>query len=255
MLSRTTLVAAGILMASFGTLARAESPEPEFPLRIDGDLGLGGYYTRSIIRGKTENATLLPYAYFDYGRLFARIDTFGIKTAKLGYGYLELAARVSLDGFKADTASLRGLGDRKNPLPVGIGTFQETPVGAFFVNAFVDANKSKGSLLDAVYVAKFGTGRVTVYPQAGAEYLSKQYVGYYYGISGPESAASGYAAYQPGGAFNPYVGAMVDTSISQDWHLNLYLRHKWLDSAVRNSPIVNSKGMDTAFVALAYRFK
>lgn len=172
--------------------------------RIDGDIGLGGYYTRSILRGKSEPAAVLPYGYFDYGRAFVRIDTFGIKTVPMGYGHLELVGRVTLDGFKADTASLQGLTDRKDSIPLGIGTFQETPIGGFFVNAFHDVGKSRGNLFEAIYVGELKSSRFVFYPQVGAEYLSGQYVGYDCGVSATESTASRYAAYQPGGAFNPF---------------------------------------------------
>ena len=224
-------------------------------MRIEGDVGLGGYYTRSIIRGNTEPANVLPYGYFDYGRMFARIDTLGIKTVRMGYGYLELAGRVELDGYKAGTGSMRGFADRKNSIPLGIGTFQETPVGAFFVNAFHDVNKSQGNLFEAIYAGEIVTPRVTFYPQLGAEYLSKKYTGYYYGVSGEEAAASNYGTYQPGSAFDPFLAALIDTKISEDVHLVYYLRHKWLANSIQESPIVGRKGMDSAFVALTYRFK
>jgi outer membrane protein len=246
----------GIGLLNIGS-ANAQTPTgaDEFPLRIDGDVGLGAYYTRSIIRGKTEPANVLPYGYFDYGRMFARIDTLGVKTVKVGYGYLELVGRVSLDGFKADNASLKGLTDRKNPVPLGIGTFQQTPVGAFFINAFHDFNKSEGNLFEAIYVGKLETPRLTIYPQLGAEYLSQQYVGYYYGVSAQEATTSAYGAYRPGGAFNPFVAALIDVKVTDEWHLNFYARHKWLASSIRDSSIVGRNTMDSAFVALSYRFK
>jgi len=227
----------------------------EFPSKIDGDVGVGAYYTRSIVRGKSEPATVLPYGYFDYGRTFVRIDTFGIKTAKIGYGYLELVGRVTLDGFKADTSSLQGMTERKDSIPLGIGTFQETPIGGFFVNAFHDVNKSSGNLFEAIYVGELSKSRFTFYPQVGAEYLSKQYVSYFYGVSAAESAASRNAAYQPGSAFNPFVAVLIDTELTKEYHLNFYMRHKWLAGAIQDSPIVGRKGMDTAFISLSYRFK
>ena len=236
-------------------IAQKPTAAEEFPLRADGDIGMGAYYTRSIIRGKTGSATVLPYTYFDYGRMFARIDTFGVKTVKMGYGYLELSGRVELDGFKADVSGLQGLNTRKNSLPLGIGTFQETPVGAFFVNAMHDVNKSTGNLFDLTYVGKFDTQKITFYPQFGAEYLSKQYTGYYYGVSTQEALNSRYGRYQPGGAFNPFVAAMMETRISENWNLNFFLRHKWLDGSISDSPIVDRKSMDTVFFSLAYRFK
>jgi outer membrane protein len=238
-------------------IAHAQNPpaEESFPLKIDGDIGVGVYYTRSIIRDRRESALVLPYAYFDYGRLFARIDTFGVKTVKIGYGYLELAGRVELDGFKTNTPGLQGLHGRKNSLPLGIGTMQETPVGALFVNAFHDVSPSSGNLFDATYIASFTMQRITVYPQAGVEYLSKRYVDYYYGVLPQEANGSRYGRYQPGGALNPFVAAMLEIKIAADWNLNVFARHKWLAGAIHNSPIAGSKGMDTVFASLAYRFK
>lgn len=247
-------LAAGLFCAGTAS-AQNQAGDDEFPSRVNGDIGLGVYYTSGIIRGRSESATVLPYGYFDYGRMFARIDTFGVKTVKMGYGYLELAGRVELDGFNTDTPGLQGLTRRKNSLPLGIGTLQETPVGAVFFNAFHDFNKSTGNLFDLTYVGKLSANGITFYPQVGAEYLSKQYVNYYYGVSTQEASASRYGRYQPGGAFNPFVAAMIETRISADWNLNLFLRHKWLAGSIHGSPIVDRKGMDTAFVSLAYRFK
>jgi outer membrane protein len=250
---------AGSLVASLfwapGVSAQSSAAADEFPLKPDGDLGMGAYYTRSVVRGRTESASILPYANFDYGRMFARIDTFGVKTVKMGYGYLEIAGRVELDGFKADTSSLQGLNDRKNPLPLGIGTLQETAIGAFYVNAFHDFGKSKGSLFDLTYVVSQTYGKVTIYPQLGAEYLSKKYVGYYYGVSAQEAVTSRYGSYRPGGAFNPYVAALIEARISDNWNLNFLLRHRWLANSISGSPIVGRRGADSLFVSVAYRFK
>jgi outer membrane protein len=58
----------------------------EFTPTVDGDIGAGAYYTRSIIKGDPDGSSVLPYLDFKYSRMFARIDTFGVKTLALGYG-------------------------------------------------------------------------------------------------------------------------------------------------------------------------
>ena len=237
----------------FGGMARAQTDES--PLHIDGDIGLGSYYTQSIIRGKTDQTDILPYGNFDYGRIFMRIDTLGIKTIKLGYGYLEIAARFSQDGFNAGVNNLHGLGNRQTSIPLGLGTLQITPIGAFFINAFHDINKSRGNLFETIYVAELDTQQVTFYPLAGTEYQSKEYVRYYYGISAQEAAISQYATYEPAGAFNPLLGLMIDAKLTEEYHLNFYLRRKWLGNAIQSSPIVGQRIMDTGFIALSYRFE
>lgn len=239
----------------FGILFDGMAQADDFPLRIDGDIGVGGYYTRSIIRDKPDLVSVLPYGYFDYGRMFLRIDTFGIKTMKVGYGYLEIAGRIRQDGFTADVPALQGLNNRQASVPLGLGTMQVTPIGAVFINAFHDINKSKGNLFEAIYVGKLDTPQLTFYPLAGGEYQSGGLVRYYYGISTQEAASSGYAIYQPSGAFNPLLGLMVDAGLGGDYHLDLYLRRKWLGDAIRSSPIVDKGIMDTGFIALSYRFK
>lgn len=225
------------------------------PPHIDGDIGLGAYNTRSIIRGNADQATVLPYGNFDYGRTFMRIDTLGIKTMKLGYGYLEFSARFSQDGFDTGANNLRGLSNRKTSIPLGVGTLQVTPVGAFFINAFHDIGQSGGNFLETIYDAELDVHRVSFYPLVGAEYQSGAYVRYYYGITAREALLSQYPVYRPAGSFNPLLGVMIDVAVSGKYHLNFYLRRKWLGNAILFSPIVGKRTLDTGFVALSYRFE
>ena len=243
----------GVALAVLPGLAGAQVAPP--PDHLVGDVGGGAFFTQSVIRSKSNDTRALPYGYFDYGRFFARVDTLGFKTARLGYGYLELAGRVSQDGWRADTAALAGLTDRKTPIPLGIGTFQETPFGGIFLNAFVDANKSHGALLEATYAAQFKLGNWSFYPQLGVEYRNAKYTNYFYGVSAAESAASGYAAYTPGSSTTPVLGLGIEVPLGDPWMLSMQFRRKWLDAAVRNSPVVSRSAQDTGFVALSYRFK
>lgn len=178
-----------------------------------------------------------------------------MKTLALGTGYLELAGRISQDGWRAGTPTLAGLTERKTSIPLGLSTFQKTPYGAFFLNAFVDANKSHGALVDATYAAAFKLGRWSFYPQLGLEYRNARYNDYFYGVSPTESAASAYAAYSAGASTTPMLGLAIDVPLSQDWAINMQMRRKWLDSAVSDSPLVRGKTQNSGFIALSYRFK
>ena len=236
-------------------IGMAQAEAEEFKPELVGDIGLGGYYTRSIIRGNRNELSVLPYLDFEYGRMFARVDTLGIKTLKLGYGYLELAGRISQDGFNTNAPNLQGLGKRDTPVPIGIGTLQETPLGGFMINAFHDVNRSRGDLLEVIYGGELDLPRVTLYPLLGAEYQSGKYVRYYYGISPLEAASSQYAAYQPAGAVNGLIGLIADIRLSDEYYLNCNVRRKWLGDAIRLSPIVNQRYLDTGYIALSYRFR
>lgn len=236
-------------------IGMAQAEAEEFTQAMVGDIGLGGYYTRSIIRGKSDALSVLPYADFNYGRMFARVDTFGIKTLQMGYGHLELTGRFTQDGFSTNTPGLLGLGKRDTSLPLGIGTLQVTPIGGFYINAFHDVRQSKGDWFEVVYGGELDLPRVTFYPLVGAEYQSREYVRYYYGISAQEAASSQYAAYQPAGAYNGLIGLIADIELTGDYHLNGYVRRKWLGDAIQFSPIVSQRYLDTGYLTLSYRFK
>ena len=223
--------------------------------QLTGDVGGAVYSTQSVIRSKGSETRLLPYGFFDYGRFAARVDTLSLKTVKFGYGYLEVAGRISQDGWRADTAALSGLKDRKTPIPLGIGTFQETPYGGLFLNAFVDANKSHGALLEATYAAEFKVGNWSFFPQVGLEYSNAKYNNYLYGVSAAESAASGYAAYNAGASTSPVLGLGVDVKLGEPWVLTMQLRRKWLDSSVHNSPLLSRRTQDFGYIAVSYRFR
>ncbi len=249
--SLASAAAAAMLLATPAVHAQAAPLE----YKLVGDVGAAVYSTQGIVRSKGSDNSLLPYGFFDYGRFFARVDTFGVKTLPMGYGYLELVGRVSQDGWRANTAALTGLTNRDTPIPLGIGTFQQTPYGAFIFNAFFDAGKSRGSLIEATYAAEFKLGSVSFYPQIGLEHRSAKYTNYLYGVTPTETLASGYATYNAGASTIPVLGLAADVPLSGPWVLNMQLREKWLDSAITNSPLVSRKMQASGYIALSYRFK
>jgi outer membrane protein len=225
-----------------------------FENRFTGEVGVGAYLKRGMVKDVGGSVMVLPYVYGDYGRFFARVDTLGVKTLPLGTGHLELVARISTDGFDADGPALRGVGDRRNPVPIGVGTMQRTAVGAFFLYAMYDVT-SGGALLEGTWGGRFEAGPVTLYPLLGLEYRSSAFVSHLYGIDAAQSAASGYPAYAPGGSIVPMAGLAATVPISGPWALQFQWRHRWFDDAITGSPIVNERGLDSGHVALTYEFK
>lgn len=230
------------------------SAQAAFEDRFTGDVGLGVYARTGIVRGAGSATLALPYVYGDWGRFFGRTDTFGVKTLPVGLGHLELVARVSTEGFDADTSELRGLRDRSNPLPIGVGTFQRTPLGGVFLYALHDFT-SGGHYLEGTWGTRFDAGPVALYPLLGVEYRSGAFVRHLYGIDAAESAASGYAAYAPGGSTVPMAGLAASVRISGPWMLQAQWRHRWLDDAIGDSPIVSARSQDSGHVAVTYEFR
>lgn len=243
---------AAILLAALPALAESESAEAK-PLRLDGDVGLGVYGKQAVVRGKSAETAVLPYVFAQYGPLFGRIDTFGVKTLPVGYGHLEISTRVMQDGLEPDEPALAGLRERKSSRPLGLSTFQVTPYGAFALIALHDFGESKGRIVDANWTGKVSLASwLTVYPQLGAEHLSARYVDYYFGVSLGET---GFAQYRPGATINPYVAIYTDTPLAQNLSLTLSVRQKWLGQDIADSPFVKTDRRRNAFAAVTYRFK
>jgi len=70
------------------------------PDHIVGDIGVAVYASNLHIGTEGTQSLILPYAFFDYQRFFVRIDEVGIKTFKMGYGYLEVIGKINLDSYK-----------------------------------------------------------------------------------------------------------------------------------------------------------
>lgn len=229
--------------------------ELELHERLTGDVGGAVYASTNPVRGTGNTALALPYLYCDYGRLFARFDTFGVKTLQLGYGYLELQGRINLDGYDTNTPVLRGVNARRDSVPLGIGTFQETPIGGFFLNTFYDTNQSHGSISELIYAVEFQAGAATFYPMAGVEHFSARYTQYFYGVSAAEASRSVYPTYTPGASTTRMYGLVWELPVAQDWNVDLYAFRRRLGHAITRSPLVNTRVQDEAFLSLSYRYK
>jgi MipA family protein len=123
---------------------------------------------------------------------------------------------------------------------VGLGTFQETPWGGVFADAFVDT-VSGGTLLEASYAAELPLGSLILYPQAGLARRDARYDAHLVDVH----AASTTPVLQLSGEL-PLGGAWVALAHAQ-WEP--------LAGAVRASPRVGTRSRASALLALAWRFR
>lgn len=247
-----TLIACAVWLPSH---AMEDVPDG-LPDHIVGDVGIAVYTSNLHIGTEGMQSFALPYAFADYKRAFIRIDQVGIKTVKIGYGYLELVGKINLDNYKVKSPFNGNSINRSDPIPLGIGTFQETPIGGFFLNAYQDLGKSKGALYEFSYFAELETiKKIVLYPQLGIERQSSQYANYYYGISPGESILTGYNAYTAPATNNLIAGLMIEIPVIDNWYVNIYGKRKWMGSGINSSPVMNRSFQDNVLMAVAYRFK
>ena len=216
---------------------------------LSGDVGIGAVRSPRGIRGVPTRTDPMPYLNVTWGPVFARIDTFGVQLAPVGDGALELVGQYRGDGYRVP-----GLRRRDDAIPLGLGTLQVTPLGAFGLNVLGDLGPSGGLIVQARYLAQFRLGRTTLLPELGLEFEDASYVRYYAGVSGSDLATVG-PAYRSGAALNPHIGLLVETPLTDRIHLHAYWRAQFLDDAIRRSPLATGDRVrSTVLLGLAYRF-
>jgi outer membrane protein len=229
--------ACGVLWVTLAVLLSAASAWADDAPHWSGDFGIGVERTQASAPGASARTWALPYAYGDFGRLFVREDTFGAKLLPVGWGALELVGRVSTEGSDGDGP---GLAHRTDPRPVGLGTFQETPWGGVFADAFVDT-VSGGTLLEASYAAELPVGPVTLYPQAGVTRRSARYDAHLFDVHTASTT--------------PVLQLSAELPFARTWVLLAHAQVEPFDRAVRESARVDRRSRASALVALAWRFK
>ncbi len=218
-----------------------------------GDLGVGVFSRQAIYRGESTQTDLLPYVYGQWGRLFGRVDTFGVQALPMGHGFLEVSTRIVQDAMESDSLKNAGVRDRKNSRLLGLSTFQHTPIGAVSISLMNDFGKSKGLVADASWIGALKPASwLSIYPELGVEVQSGKYVDYYYGVDAGEG---GLAAYKPGPALNPYFAIHTSSPIADHWNLAITLRNKALSDEISGSPLVVRTSRWNAYVAVSYEFK
>lgn len=233
--------------------AAAPTAFADEPVRLVGEVGFGVFGNRALVPGQSSETALLPYVFAQYGRLFGRVDVFGVKALPFGHGHLEISTRVLQDGIDTATPALAGLRRRESSRPLGLSTFQLTPIGAVTLIAMHDFGDSGGNLVDFSWIGKLtATPWLTVFPQLGIEHARRAYVDYYYGVS---AAETGWTSYRPGAATSPYLALYTDTPLSERVSLTLSLRRRWLSDAITDSPLIARATRDNAYAAVTWRFE
>jgi outer membrane protein len=217
---------------------------------FSGDAGWGGYRTPAIARSTDKETIALPYLYGDYGNFYARTDTFGYKLRAMGQGHLELATRLSFEGYQPLNA---GLGNRARPTPIGVGTLQETSVGGFFLYGFHDPT-SGGTLMESTYVAQIDAGKLSIYPQVGLEHRDPKYVNHLYGVSAIEATQSGLRAYTAGSSTSYTLGLAMEYPLPDRFKVTAQIRRRSLDKAIYDSPLVDARRQTSSFLAVSKVF-
>jgi MipA family protein len=236
--------------------AMADGPEHD-----DGDgprmgLGLGVVSEASPYRGVGTNTQAVPMLMFEnsYVRLFG--PNLEVKLPSAGPVSFALKAEYSDSGYKAsDAVELQGMAERKGGLWLGAKAQWDIAGAEFSATALGDAsNKSGGQQLTLEAAKGFGLGsRMRLEPHLALTWLDSSYVDYYYGVGAGEAKA-GRAAFTGTSTVNTELGLRLKTNLAPGHMVMMDVKHTFLGSGIKNSPLVDRNGVSAVFVAYVHQF-
>jgi outer membrane scaffolding protein for murein synthesis (MipA/OmpV family) len=101
----------------------------------------------------------------------------------------------------------------------------------------------------------YGSGGATVVLFTEATWGSSKANGTFYGVTPAQSAASGFAVYQPGsGLRHVSLGVIGGYDLSRHWTLVATVQQRWLQGDVAQSPLADCRQNTYANAGIAYRF-
>ena len=135
------------------------------------------------------------------------------------------------------------------------GSIGPAPIGVMLrYRQSIDSDR--GALADArLNLGLYGKGGATLVLFTEATWGSGNANGTFYGVTPAQSAASGFASYQPGsGPRHVGVGIIGGYDLSRHWTLVGSVQQRWLQGDVAQSPLADCRQNTYANAGVAYRF-
>jgi outer membrane protein len=246
------------------------APLPALAQIVDEDYTLLGLAVRTrpaYLGSLSQRTDLVPVVRY-YGQpLFAR-TTQGILEGglhwNLGSGLaagLQLAYQEGRDSSESAFLRERNFTDDIDPsASVGFHVEWDARLGPAPVGVMAryrqDIDSDRGSLFDLRFnVGVYGAHRAIVALFAEATWGSSKANDTFYGITPAQSAASGFAAYQPGSGLREVAaGIQASYDLSRHWTLVGSVQQRWLQGDVARSPLADCRQNTYANAGVAYRF-
>ncbi len=189
-------------------------------------------------------------------------DNFYFRGPRIGYKFYN-KENLSIDAIvnwrfggyeKEDSPVFTGMDDRDMTAELGaVFSFRNKKnVTRFsFLNDVM--GKHKGQILGLSYGKTIMKKKMILMPSIGLNWLSDDYVDYYYGVKTTEATATR-AAYKPSAAINPYIALNVSYRLKKGWNIFSMIRYEKLDSEISDSPIVDKENKSSFMFGLMKKF-
>ena len=255
-LTTVLLVLSASLSASAQNAAPAQpaaTPARDWKLSV----GAGAVVKSSAYKGLHDpEFTAIPVIQASYDRFFVT----GLEGGAMLYqdDKLEFSVRGrwNFEGYDAgESSALTGMADRDGTMEAGLSAeydfgFLKTSL-TFWQDLLGEHDGQQGIwTIKRTYVP---AERFYLTPFASLVWESKNYADHYYGVRAVEAVA-GRPAYNPGSSFNYRAGLDLVHVIDKQWSVRVAGYAEFLDSDIRNSPIVDRAYGVGAFSGVTYSF-
>lgn len=175
--------------------------------------------------------------------------------AKESYPRLGLGLRLRRGWTATDDPLLTGMSDRDNSVEGGVNILwpiKNWRVGlGYFTDLSDNSEGQSASLRLSRSIALSPDWRII--PGLSLEWLSKDIVDYYYGVTGTE-ATPARPAYAGRAGLNVRAGLVTTYSLSPRWMLLAGVNHTRLGSAIADSPLVTRNNQTELHAGIGLRF-
>jgi outer membrane protein len=186
---------------------------------------------------------------------YFKIDTAGCRLFSDSNITFDVIGKLRTDGYNdEDSEVLDGMHNRNMTVDVGGEFAISGNWGKLYTSILTDAmGRHDGQEFRVTYAKPFEFEKSKISPSVGFALLSSNLADYYYGVRDDE-VRTGRPAYNPGASVNWFVGLDANYQLNDDWTLLTSITYYWLDSDIRNSPIVNKDYTISIIAGAMYRF-
>jgi MipA family protein len=199
-----------------------------------------------------------PVVFFDNGLLYVRWTRLGLyflgeKTDDFSWGF-SLTAQPRPFGY--DSSDIAAMDERKDSWEGGIAFSMQKHDAYLEIIALHDLlNRSNSWIIKTELGYDFKVANFSFYPSLIAEYQSKDFLDYYYGVRYAEAARSSQIAYSPKAGMQLGVQTYIKYPFTKNVSALVNLRVDKLPSQATTSSIVNDDYMYSGLASLIYTFE
>lgn len=217
-------------------------------------LGVGTGYREQPYKNDGSKFSPIPLFYFDDKWVHAAGTTLDLKIGKWSSVMFSLRGQYAIgDGYKgSDAPSLSGMQTRRGAFWYGPALSWHTAYGSLSGEFLSGGNK--GQKANVEFGKAFEFNNISIEPHVGVEWLSRDYVDYYYGVR-PEEVRPGRDQYSGKATYNVTIGTKFDYQITPHQLVTVDLGVVHLGSGITDSPIIGKRFIPEARLGYLYQFK